>query len=180
MTRLEYKQRGKVNVWWSVPLVHSQDGISQTTGKMPPSLYSKFLLLIWYLCYSCDYLDSCFSCSLVLMQIWGWCIERCLAKQLTQLQALAGLTIARQPSTRSIWTPLGTRKIRLVSFSMETIWCIDRLIWQKSTCVKHHAVINTNTSKFANLSSSGIGTIDCIRHTMKRSHSVGDLQGGEA
>ncbi|KZP23155.1 hypothetical protein FIBSPDRAFT_952228 [Athelia psychrophila] len=48
-----------------------------------------------------------------------------------------------------------------------------------STCVKHHAVGDANTSRFANLAASGIGTIDCTRHMMKRANSVGELQKGE-
>ncbi|KAF7967636.1 hypothetical protein HWV62_33617 [Athelia sp. TMB] len=48
-----------------------------------------------------------------------------------------------------------------------------------STCVKHHAVNDANTSRFANLATSGIGTIDCARHMMKRPNSLGDLQKGE-
>lgn len=39
---------------------------------------------------------------------------------------------------------------------------------------------DANAPKFANLAASGIGTVDCIRHTMKRPTSVGDTQGGEA
>ncbi|KZP24407.1 hypothetical protein FIBSPDRAFT_1011668, partial [Athelia psychrophila] len=46
----------------------------------------------------------------------------------------------------------------------------------KSTCVKHHAVGDANTSRFANLATSGIGTTDCARHMMKRPCSLGDLQ----
>ncbi|KZP27030.1 hypothetical protein FIBSPDRAFT_731485, partial [Athelia psychrophila] len=48
-----------------------------------------------------------------------------------------------------------------------------------SNCVKHHAVGDANTSRFANLAASGIGTIDCTRHMMKRPSSVGELQKGE-
>ncbi|KAF7969882.1 hypothetical protein HWV62_25675 [Athelia sp. TMB] len=48
-----------------------------------------------------------------------------------------------------------------------------------STCVKHHAVGDANTGRFANLAASGIGTIDCARHMMKRPNSLGDLQQGE-
>ncbi|KZP08329.1 hypothetical protein FIBSPDRAFT_914302 [Athelia psychrophila] len=48
-----------------------------------------------------------------------------------------------------------------------------------STCVKHHAVGDANTSRFANLAASGIGTVDCTRHMMKRLTSVRELQKGE-
>lgn len=50
---------------------------------------------------------------------------------------------------------------------------------QHSTCVKHHAVGDANTSRFANLATSGIGTTDCARHMFKRPNSVADLQQGE-
>jgi hypothetical protein len=38
---------------------------------------------------------------------------------------------------------------------------------------------DANKSRSANLASTGIGTIDCIRHNFKRPNSVGDLQKGE-
>ena len=60
------------------------------------------------------------------------------------------------------------------------IWSTDPWICKRSTCVKHHAVTDANTLKFANLASSGAGTIDCIQHTMKWGWSVGGLQGSEA
>lgn len=50
---------------------------------------------------------------------------------------------------------------------------------QRSTCVKHHAVTDANTGRFANLATSGIGTTDCARHMFKRPNSVADLQQGE-
>ncbi|KAF7977149.1 hypothetical protein HWV62_4563 [Athelia sp. TMB] len=48
-----------------------------------------------------------------------------------------------------------------------------------STCVKHHAVNDANTGKFANLAASGVGTVDCARHMLKRPTSLGELQKGE-
>ncbi|KIM73395.1 hypothetical protein PILCRDRAFT_81152, partial [Piloderma croceum F 1598] len=48
-----------------------------------------------------------------------------------------------------------------------------------STCVNHHAMKDANKTRSGNLASSGIGTIDCIRHNFKRPNSVGDLQKGE-
>lgn len=38
---------------------------------------------------------------------------------------------------------------------------------------------DANTSRFANLAASGIGTVDCTRHMMKHPNSVGELQKGE-
>lgn len=55
-----------------------------------------------------------------------------------------------------------------------TLTCLKR-----STCVKHHAVKDANTSRSENLASTGIGTVDCIRHNCKRPSAVADLQKGE-
>ncbi|KAJ6524914.1 hypothetical protein DFH09DRAFT_1095930 [Mycena vulgaris] len=48
----------------------------------------------------------------------------------------------------------------------------------KSTCVAHDAV-NTPDKEVRGTASSGIGTVDCARHNMKRPRGVGDLQQGE-
>ncbi|KAJ6548887.1 hypothetical protein B0H19DRAFT_1032024 [Mycena capillaripes] len=48
----------------------------------------------------------------------------------------------------------------------------------KSTCVAHDAV-NTPDKEVRGTASSGIGTVDCARHNMKRPRAVGDLQQGE-
>ncbi|KAJ7431719.1 hypothetical protein FB451DRAFT_1573587 [Mycena latifolia] len=48
----------------------------------------------------------------------------------------------------------------------------------KSTCVVHDAV-NTPDKEVRGTASSGIGTVDCARHNMKRPKGVGDLQRGE-
>ncbi|KAJ6484283.1 hypothetical protein DFH09DRAFT_1252934 [Mycena vulgaris] len=48
----------------------------------------------------------------------------------------------------------------------------------KSTCVVHDAV-NTPDKEARGTASSGIGTVDCARHNMKRPLGVGDLQQGE-
>ncbi|KAJ7092128.1 hypothetical protein C8R43DRAFT_908179, partial [Mycena crocata] len=48
----------------------------------------------------------------------------------------------------------------------------------KSTCVAHDAV-NTPDKESRGTASSGIGTVDCARHNMKRPKGVGDLQAGE-
>ncbi|KAK6971654.1 CxC2 domain-containing protein [Favolaschia claudopus] len=49
---------------------------------------------------------------------------------------------------------------------------------EKSTCVAHDAVDEPNREAFGT-ASSGIGTVDCARHNMKRPNGVGDLQKGE-
>ncbi|KAJ6524642.1 hypothetical protein DFH09DRAFT_1046744 [Mycena vulgaris] len=48
----------------------------------------------------------------------------------------------------------------------------------KSTCVAHDAV-NTPDKEVRGTASSGVGTVDCARHNMKRPRGVGDLQKGE-
>ncbi|KAJ7107449.1 hypothetical protein C8R44DRAFT_885462 [Mycena epipterygia] len=48
----------------------------------------------------------------------------------------------------------------------------------KSTCVAHDAV-NTPDKEVRGTASSGVGTVDCAHHNMKRPKGVGDLQKGE-
>ncbi|KAJ7884172.1 hypothetical protein B0H14DRAFT_2339297 [Mycena olivaceomarginata] len=48
----------------------------------------------------------------------------------------------------------------------------------RSTCVSHDAV-DKPLREFVGTASSGIGTVDCARHNMKRPNGVGDLQMGE-
>ncbi|KAF7360930.1 CxC2 domain-containing protein [Mycena sanguinolenta] len=49
---------------------------------------------------------------------------------------------------------------------------------EKSRCVSHDAV-NQPDRDSRGTASSGIGTVDCARHNMKRPNGVGDLQKGE-
>jgi hypothetical protein len=49
---------------------------------------------------------------------------------------------------------------------------------QKSTCVVHDAVDEPDREAYGT-AASGIGTVDCVRHNMKRPNGVGDLQKGE-
>ncbi|KAJ7104828.1 hypothetical protein C8R44DRAFT_639918, partial [Mycena epipterygia] len=49
---------------------------------------------------------------------------------------------------------------------------------EKSTCVAHDAVDQPDRESYGT-ASSGIGTVDCARHNMKRPNGVGDLQKGE-
>ena len=46
-------------------------------------------------------------------------------------------------------------------------------------CNTHDAVKLANTKGAAGLAATGIATVDCSRHEMKRPCSVGDLQKGE-
>ncbi|KAJ7791277.1 hypothetical protein B0H14DRAFT_3567333 [Mycena olivaceomarginata] len=48
----------------------------------------------------------------------------------------------------------------------------------KSTCVAHDAVDEPERDAYGT-AASGIGTVDCARHNMKRPNGVGDLQKGE-
>jgi Kyakuja-Dileera-Zisupton transposase len=50
---------------------------------------------------------------------------------------------------------------------------------QRSTCVSHNAVNNADTRDIHGFAVSGVGTVDCARHNMKRPNSIGDLQLGE-
>jgi hypothetical protein len=50
--------------------------------------------------------------------------------------------------------------------------------FQRSTCVAHDAVDKPDRESLGT-ASSGIGTVDCARHNMKRPNGVGDLQRGE-
>ncbi|KAJ6467617.1 hypothetical protein C8R47DRAFT_1078525, partial [Mycena vitilis] len=49
---------------------------------------------------------------------------------------------------------------------------------EKSTCVAHDAVNEPDRDAYGT-ASSGIGTVDCARHNMKRPNGVGNLQKGE-
>jgi len=50
---------------------------------------------------------------------------------------------------------------------------------EKSTCSNYDAMAKANSKDVQYLDSSGAGTVDCIRHDMKRPNGVGDLQKGE-
>ncbi|KAG1789918.1 hypothetical protein EV424DRAFT_1549952 [Suillus variegatus] len=50
---------------------------------------------------------------------------------------------------------------------------------EKSTCSSHNAVNMADTKLSQGLAATGVGTIDCARHNMKRGNGVGDLQKGE-
>ncbi|KAG1785020.1 uncharacterized protein HD556DRAFT_1435293 [Suillus plorans] len=50
---------------------------------------------------------------------------------------------------------------------------------EKSTCSSHNAVNMADTKSNRGLAATGLGTVDCARHNMKRPNAVGDLQKGE-
>ncbi|EPS93480.1 hypothetical protein FOMPIDRAFT_39266, partial [Fomitopsis schrenkii] len=49
----------------------------------------------------------------------------------------------------------------------------------QSTCNSHNAVKLANMRGGERMAASGVGTVECVRHDMKRPSSVGDLQKGE-
>lgn len=53
------------------------------------------------------------------------------------------------------------------------------LITQKSSCASHNAVNLAETKNSRGLAATGAGTVDCLRHNMKRPCGIGDLQKGE-
>ncbi|KAG1846153.1 hypothetical protein C8R48DRAFT_750647 [Suillus tomentosus] len=50
---------------------------------------------------------------------------------------------------------------------------------EHSSCVSHSAVNMADTKSSRGLAATGVGTVDCARHDMKRPNGVGDLQKGE-
>ncbi|KAG6809300.1 hypothetical protein H0H92_000769 [Tricholoma furcatifolium] len=53
------------------------------------------------------------------------------------------------------------------------------IILQKSTCSRHDAVNLSNTKPGVSHAATGVGTIECAGHNLKRPSAVGDLQFGE-
>ncbi|KAG6849215.1 hypothetical protein H0H93_010409 [Arthromyces matolae] len=49
----------------------------------------------------------------------------------------------------------------------------------KSNCSRHNAIEQANSRYGQGLAATGVATVECIRHDMKRPRSVGDLQIGE-
>jgi len=49
---------------------------------------------------------------------------------------------------------------------------------QRSVCVNHDAV-NKPDQEAKGLAASGVLTVDCARHNLKRPNGVGDIQAGE-
>ncbi|KAJ7858652.1 hypothetical protein B0H14DRAFT_3085047 [Mycena olivaceomarginata] len=58
---------------------------------------------------------------------------------------------------------------------LEDHWDMEQ---EKSTCIAHDAVDEPDRDAYGT-AASGIGTVDCARHNMKRPNGVGDLQKGE-
>src|ERR1700722_9668240 len=50
---------------------------------------------------------------------------------------------------------------------------------ERSTCSNYNAMAKANSKDTRFLDSTGAGTVDCIRHDMKRPNGVCDLQKGE-
>jgi Kyakuja-Dileera-Zisupton transposase len=50
---------------------------------------------------------------------------------------------------------------------------------EKSTCSNYDAMAKANSKDARYLDITGAGTVDCVRHDMKRPNGVGDIQKGE-
>jgi hypothetical protein len=50
---------------------------------------------------------------------------------------------------------------------------------EKSTCNNHDAIKSASMRGGKGTDASGMGTVECSRHDMKRANAVGDLQKGE-
>ena len=55
----------------------------------------------------------------------------------------------------------------------------NRMPEEKSTCNNHDAIKSASMRGGKGTDASGMGTIECSRHDMKRANAVGDLQKGE-
>lgn len=55
----------------------------------------------------------------------------------------------------------------------------ERIPDDTSTCNNHDAIKSASSRGGKGIAASGVGTVDCSRHDMKRPLSVGDLQKGE-
>lgn len=55
----------------------------------------------------------------------------------------------------------------------------DKLEDDHSTCNNHDAIKSATIRGGKGVAASGVGTVECSRHDMKRPTSVGDLQKGE-
>ncbi|KAF7349654.1 CxC2 domain-containing protein [Mycena sanguinolenta] len=80
---------------------------------------------------------------------------------------------ARDPGLSRGWAFFG--EVTAYMAHLEKNW--DQ-VQERSTCVAHDAVDKPDRES-RGTASSGIGTVDCARHNMKRPNGVGDLQKGE-
>ncbi|KAG6825587.1 hypothetical protein H0H92_003169, partial [Tricholoma furcatifolium] len=55
----------------------------------------------------------------------------------------------------------------------------EHFVEPKSTCSRHNAVNLSNAKPGVSHAATGVGTVECARHNMKRPNAVGDLQFGE-
>ncbi|KAF7364442.1 CxC2 domain-containing protein [Mycena sanguinolenta] len=80
---------------------------------------------------------------------------------------------ARDPSLSRGWAFYG--EVTAYMAHLDKYWDTPQ---ERSTCVAHDAVDKPDRES-KGTASSGIGTVDCARHNMKRPNGVGDLQKGE-
>ncbi|KAF8337834.1 hypothetical protein F5887DRAFT_890334 [Amanita rubescens] len=55
----------------------------------------------------------------------------------------------------------------------------ELIVVQKSNCSRHDAVNLSSSKPGQSHAATGVGTVECVRHNMKRPNAVGDLQKGE-
>ena len=65
-----------------------------------------------------------------------------------------------------------------VSIGSSAIEDLTYSIRQRSDCVNHNAV-NKPDREARGLAATGVLTVDCARHNLKRPNGVGDIQAGE-
>ncbi|KAJ6479437.1 hypothetical protein C8R47DRAFT_1218996 [Mycena vitilis] len=82
-------------------------------------------------------------------------------------------TEAKDPGLGTGWSFFG--EVKAYMAHLEKWWHLKQ---PRSTCVSHDAVDKPDRETLGTVS-SGIGTVDCARHNMKRPLGVGDLQKGE-
>ncbi|KAJ6494088.1 hypothetical protein C8R47DRAFT_1176521 [Mycena vitilis] len=80
---------------------------------------------------------------------------------------------AKDPGLTEGWAFFG--EVKKYMAHLDEFWDQKQ---ERSTCVAHDAVDKPDRESLGTVS-SGIGTVDCARHNMKRPNGVGDLQKGE-
>ena len=73
---------------------------------------------------------------------------------------------------------LGPETRGMLALSPVLLGQLTNDVFQRSTCVSHDAV-NKPDREARGLAGSGVMTVDCARHNLKRPNAVGDIQLGE-
>lgn len=117
--------------------------------------------------------------------ILPWIIHECLASWLYRLFVGldANFRLKRRDVSSDVVDPGLNRGYAY--FVEENVYCAYLDTYDKdqheeqSTCNSHNAVKLANMRGGERMAASGVGTVECVRHDMKRPSSVGDLQKGE-